>query len=309
MASAMNLLLRFRDDHTSCCARKKSTGQGRAAGARYITAGGGRLQMAATNIYEASADANLRFMLPLPDGRRLVSSHGHNAVLIVDARGDVTGRLEGAQFAHPEGLALDRDGRVLVVDRYNHCIHAFDSQLAYVARIGARGGGEAEFNQPVGIAVSAVDGRVWITDNENHRVQALDGGGAFSASIGLGFGTRPGQLFCPCGIALHVHPHHGELVVVSEWGGGRVQVFRPNGDVFAIFPGVQHAHHVSVEADGTVLVSEYATRRVKRFSIDGEPAAEMSASVVSIGPGWFVMKDRVETRRARKRVRRARSDA
>ena len=41
------------------------------------------------------------------------------------------------------------------------------------------------------------------------------------------------------------------------------------------------------KADETVLVSEYATRNIKKFRIDGEPA-EMSASVVSIGVDCFV---------------------
>jgi len=244
------------------------------------------------NIYTSNPDADLRFLVELADGRCLVSCHGQNAVLIVDAEGNVTGKIEGVEFARPEGIAIDtkQKGRVLVVDRFNHCIHAFDGQsLAPVARIGSRGSGDAEFNQPVGIAVSAVDGRIWIADNENHRVQALDSSGAFSTVLGAG------RLFCPCGIALVNHAQHGELVVVSEWGGGRVQVFKTNGDVFAIFPGVQHAHHVVVE-EGVVLVSEYATRKIKRFSLEGEDTEMTSSAVVSIGSEWLVMRDRVERR-------------
>jgi DNA-binding beta-propeller fold protein YncE len=252
------------------------------------------------NIYESNQDANLRFFLELPDGRCLVSSHGQNAVLIVDSKstGNVIGKLEDVQFAHPEGMAIDQKGRILIVDRYHHCIHAFDSQLAYLTRIGSRGTGNAEFNQPVGIAVSSVDGRIWIADNENNRIQALDGS-TFSTSVGLGFGTKPGQLFCPCGIALYNHTEHGELVIVSEWGGGRVQVFKTNGDVFAIFPGVHHAHHLFVEADGSILVSEYATRKIKRFNLDGE-WNQLSTSTVSITADCFVMQDRI-VRRSKKR--------
>ena len=53
------------------------------------------------------------------------------------------------------------------------------------------------------------------------------------------------------------------------------------------------------KADETVLVSEYATRNIKKFRIDGEPA-EMSASVVSIGVDCFVMKD-LFVKRSKKR--------
>ena len=93
-------------------------------------------------------------------------------------------------------------------------------------------------------------------------------------------------MFCPCGIALYNHASHGELVVVSEWGGGRVQVFKA-GQVFSIYAGVQHAHHVVVDAHGSVYVTEYATRKIKRFSLDGElvGGGEWATSAVSLVAG------------------------
>ena len=48
-----------------------------------------------------------------------------------------------------------------------------------------------------------------------------------------------------------------------------------------------------------MIVSEYATRKIKRFSLDGE-WKELQASTVSIGPDWFVTQDRV-LKRSRKR--------
>ena len=243
------------------------------------------------NIFKSSISSNLRFACRLSDGRLLISCHGQNRVLVAKEDGNVVGALDGVEFSSPEGIVVDKEGQILVVDRYNHCIHVFDSELTYKQRIGKGGQGPLEFNQPVGIAVSPVDGRVWVADNENHRVQAIDGN-QFSASLGAGIGGAPGQLYCPCGVAVFIHPMHGELIVVSEWGGGRFQVFRPNGEVFAVFPGVPHAHHVAVEADGTIVVSEYATRKIKKFNIDGD-SKELSASAVSIGADFFVVKDRI----------------
>ena len=109
------------------------------------------------------------------------------------------------------------------------------------------------------------------------------------------------------GIALYDHPIHGELVIVSEWGGGRVQVFRTTGEVFAIFGGVQHAHHAVVDGEGTIYVSEYATRRIKRFSLDGDSWGVLDESAVSlvaeteVGLAVTVTQTRVVGMRNRKR--------
>jgi hypothetical protein len=70
---------------------------------------------------------------------------------------------------------------------------------------------------------------------------------------------------------------------VSEWGGGRVQVFNAaGGGVFAIFGGVEHAHHCAVDGEGAIYVSEYSTRRVKRFSLDGDWHDVCGESAVSL---------------------------
>ena len=238
--------------------------------------------METTSIHTSNPLADYRFYAPLPDGRALVSCHAQNAVLVVDGEGNVQGRLETTPtFAKPEGIALNSKGQVFVVDRFNHCIHIFNPDLTHHSSIVPRCSDLKSLNQPVGIAISAIDDRIWVADNENHRVVVLSAEGKYISTLGDGYGTAPGQLFCPCGVALFDHPVHGELVTVSEWGGGRVQVFK-GSSVFAIYGGVQHAHHVVVDAEGVIFVTEYATRRVKRFSLDGDQGCEQEASAVSL---------------------------
>jgi DNA-binding beta-propeller fold protein YncE len=255
------------------------------------------------SLYDENPSANLRFCASLPDGRILASCHSRNAVIIADAEGNEMGKLE-ANFSHPEGIAVAED-KIYVVDRHHHCIHVFKtSSLDHESTIGSPGSCPGQFNQPVGIAVSTVDKRIWIADNENHRVQALGEDGRIFGS----YGTEPGQFFCPCGIALYVHPVHGELVIVSEWGGGRVQVLRAtDGSVYSVFGGVNHAHSVAVDGGGIVYVSNYAERKVQRFSITGEWKA-FSKSVVSLdAQGLLVFQNglhRSEENGKKKRRRR-----
>ena len=233
------------------------------------------------NIYAPNPASNYRFIVKLQDGRSLVSCHADNAVLVADEAGDVVSCIE-AEFARPEGIAVNSEGSVFIVDRHNRCIHVFDKDLTQQRTITTDFQSCGQLNQPVGIAIGSSDDRIWVADNENHRILLLNSKGEYISTLGNGLGPLPGQLNCPCGIALYTHHLHGELVIVSEWGGGRVQVFKANGDLFSIFGGVAQAHHVAVDEDGVVYVSEYATRRVKRFSLDGDWRDEWGASAVSL---------------------------
>ena len=242
------------------------------------------------NIYTCNPAADYRFILRLQDGRTLVSCHAEdNAVLVADENGDVVSCME-TEFSRPEGIAVNSEGRIAIVDRYNNCIRVFEADLKPHRTIVTEFQSCGKLNQPVGIAISSVDDRVYVADNENHRVLILDAKGKYLGTLGNGYCSAPSQMFCPTGICLYNHPIHGELAIVSEWGGGRVQVFKvATGDLFSIFGGVAHAHHVVV-SEGVVYVSEYATRRIKRFSLDGD-WRERDASAVSLvaGSGGLAM--------------------
>ncbi len=215
------------------------------------------------------------FHAKLPDGRTLVSCHTLNAVLILNEKGFAVGRV-GVNFSRPEGIAVNSKGDVLIADRYHHSIHVLDKALQHKRSIVTDHQLPGRLDQPTGIAISASDDRIWVADSENHRVLVLASNGEYLATLGSGRGMAPGQLYYPSSVALYNHPLHGELVIVSEWA--RVQVFRSAGDVFAIFGGVQQAHYATVDAQGAVYVTEQATHRIKRFSIDGDPSGSVEES-------------------------------
>lgn len=235
------------------------------------------------NIHKHNPSADWRFFTRLPDGRALVSCHARNAVIVVDGVGFEVDKL-AAEFSKPEGIAVQSNGNILVVDRFNHAIRVFDKDFKELRCIATDFQEAGRLNQPVGIAVSPDDDSIWVADNENHRVLHLDSRGALLSILGKGYGSEPGNMFCPCGVALFTHPLHKHLIIVSEWGGGRVQVFRADGSIFAVYGGVQHAHHVAVDAAGCVYVTEYATRKIKQFHLDGELVGDGSwgASAVSL---------------------------
>ena len=152
------------------------------------------------SIYSPNPEANYRFFTKLPDGRALLSCHAKNTVLVVDEAGIIVDTVK-ISFGRPEGIAVNSKGQILIVDRNHHCIHVFDKDLAHQKSIVTDHQIPGKLNQPVGIAISASDDRIWVADNENHRVLVLAADGEYLTTLGNGYGTAPGQLFCP--VELH----------------------------------------------------------------------------------------------------------
>lgn len=231
------------------------------------------------SVFDECPSNDFGFLLKLPDSRLLLSCHSTNSVLVLDADGKQISTI-GDWFSKPEGLALF-ENHVFIVDRYKHCVHVFNaSTLEHITAFGGPGQDPGQFNQPVGIAVGE-GGLLWVADKENHRVQALTLEGQHVKTLGAAgrLSDAPGFFFCPCGIATYQHPQHGELVLVSEWGGHRVQVFK-GGKVFAIYPGIQNAHSLCVHGE-EVYVSEYGSASIKKFLLDGE-RMQLEQSAVSL---------------------------
>lgn len=194
--------------------------------------------------------------------------NARNAVLILNDC-----EVGVVDFTHPDGIAADSTGRIFVVDCFLHCVHVFSPDLLLLTTygtLGFYGRAPGQFNQPTGIAVSKRDDSVYVADTDNHRVQVLSSCGAHVATLGLGFGVDPGYFSRPCALAIYDHPLHGELIVVCEWGGNRVQVITADGGVLAVFEEIKKPYHVVVDAGGALYVTEFVTREIKRLTLGNQ---------------------------------------
>ncbi|ODT98956.1 MAG: hypothetical protein ABS79_05110 [Planctomycetes bacterium SCN 63-9] len=87
-----------------------------------------------------------------------------------------------ATFNGPKELAVDREGKVWIVDTENHAIRVIDPKTGTIrtaAGNGKAGGGgdggpatAAQLDRPHGVAVGA-DGTFWIGDTHNHRIRRV----------------------------------------------------------------------------------------------------------------------------------------
>ena len=93
-----------------------------------------------------------------------------------------TGSGDG-ELLRPAGLAVEKNGNLIVVDSGNNRLQVFTPEGKFVGKCGRAGKGQGEFNQPWGITLDK-DGNIYVADWKNHRVQKLSPEGKSLMSIG-----------------------------------------------------------------------------------------------------------------------------
>lgn len=151
------------------------------------------------------------------------ATRGEHRVLVFDTKGTLKlkfGKQGGknGEFQYPNGIAVDRSGKILVADSNNSRVQVFDAKGKLLSIIG-RGGGKAGLSHPTGIAIDD-RGRIHVVDTFGHTVQVYDSAGKFLYNFGS-FGMGEGQFQFPVGIAVS----RGRVYVVDR-GGKRVQAWQ-----------------------------------------------------------------------------------
>jgi hypothetical protein len=143
-------------------------------------------------------------------GEIWLSDSANHRVMLLDRRGEVRGVIgEGVPSADekglntPAGLAIDRLGNVLVVDRLNGLVKQYSPLGVF---LGALGTGHLAL--PQSVAVDEAD-RVYVSDEKSASVAAFGADGAYLGSIGQG------KLQAPYGIKVK----DGLLYVMDRLAG------------------------------------------------------------------------------------------
>ena len=127
-------------------------------------------------------------------------------------------------FNHPEGVAVDAQGNILVGDCKNHRIQQFMPNGENLEIVGGMVGRPLQFYLPLGIAVHPHSQKVYVADRGNHRIQVLHSDSTYCGHFGSA-GSGNGQFQYPYDIATD---SDGNVYVV-DCGNNRVQVFTADG--------------------------------------------------------------------------------
>jgi tripartite motif-containing protein 71 len=187
------------------------------------------------------------------------------------------------QFDIPTGVAVSTDGKTAwVADSGNHRVSVWViSGIVWtnLTTFGTFGSGQARFNLPRGVAVSADGKTAWVADQGNHRISVWTnaGGGWNPLTTFGGFGSGLGQLNNPQAVAI---APDGLTAWVADSSNNRVSIWTNAGGTWtnaATFgtsgTGPSHFNNprgVAVAGDGqTVWVVDGFNHRVSVWTNSG----------------------------------------
>lgn len=166
-----------------------------------------------------------------------VANSGASQVLVLEPSGGVVKVIALERVApqdealpRPIGLAVTRNGELLVSDGDNHRVlrYASNGRLLQAVGSGNRDSGQDGFNTPAGLALDRMD-NIYVVDILNGRVVQLSPDGAFLRQFGR-LGDTAGTLSRPKDVAVDKAGN----VYVSDGLLASVQVFSPQGEYLGL---------------------------------------------------------------------------
>ena len=223
----------------------------------------------------APGSFEIRYPPPTAGLHQLRVQVGGTNILDTPLNVEVMPRRAGQTFtdlSKPAGLAITREGHLIVADSGKHCITIIDPTNGRKIRsFGQHGSGQVQFNSPFGVAVTQ-DGRIVVAEFNNYRLQVLTAEGAFIATVGSE-GSQPLQFVHPWDVAID---HNGKVFVMDSWNH-RVQVLNADLTYLHCFgskgakPGeFNDPRGITIDADGMVYVADWGNNRVQKFTPEGK---------------------------------------
>ena len=173
-----------------------------------------------------------------------------------------------AALVRPHGIAMDRSGRLYVVDTYMKTVNVYDQKRQRHHNFDTR---DAPLLSPIDLAIDDQHDRIYLTDSQAGVVRIFTQQGLTSAGeLGRGVLRRP------TGIALNTQSN--EVLVVDTLGAQILRFDRQSLQLRGRFggagSGIRQFHYpigIDTSPDGNIIVADSLNFRVQVLSATGQP--------------------------------------
>lgn len=210
------------------------------------------------------------------DGSLYVADTFNNRVQIFDANFEPIGEFgadvtERGMLLAPGAIALDEaNNRLFVASASGGAVNVYTLDGEFIERWGVDGPGGSYFSQPNDVLL-APDGSVYVVDQGRSRVYRFASDGTPIEVFG-GNGLEAGILAEPHAIEMDAA---GNLYITESnvvgYGGTRIQIFSPDGEVIGIIPGPGEGRTfaspvaTTIGPDGAIYVADEQANAIYRF--------------------------------------------
>jgi DNA-binding beta-propeller fold protein YncE len=186
--------------------------------------------------------------------------------------------LPAYEYGQPVGLALEKEGTLLVNDtHYQRILRYSPDGSRLLASWGSLGSGPGQFTIGRDVTVDA-EGNIYAGDYTAgvcDRIQKFSPRGEFLGEWG-GSGSGPGELDRPQGMAIE-RRDGSDFLLVADCNNHRIQRFDLEGRFVSTWgelgrePGkLRYPMSVAVAGSGEIYVAEWGNNRVQKFDARGQ---------------------------------------
>ena len=126
-------------------------------------------------------------------------------------------------FKAPEGIAVDKDNNVYIVDSTLHCVKVFNRNGRFIRKIGQKGQGPGDLLIPLQIAVDESN-QIWVNDFGNRRMQCFSNTGTSISTFKTSLMFFLTKIFFPSKTQIALFD-----MAASGRGKGIIKIFNRSG--------------------------------------------------------------------------------
>ena len=206
------------------------------------------------------------------------------SIEFVKTVGDIESEDDNILFYMPSDIAFDSQGNMYILDAGNNRIQKFNPDGKFLASIGRKGQGPAEFQYPLSLDIDS-EGYLYVADSGNQRIQVLKPDGTdhktiqmIKVSIGPIKIAKSGDMIMGSGGFMSFGPGGmnedevlPKIIKVLDMEGEVKKEFGEKKDYNDFLMNrMGNAFHYTVDKNNNVYVSFDNQNRIDKYSPEGE---------------------------------------